>query len=176
MNGVRVKWVGWFRAGSSGRILWNFNVDFLLYPIKGKYFPTTLVTLSFWVWALLQVTVEDRTLILTLFLYVVLACREEAASMSCVTLCEQLLISRTREEKTVWLDALCKAIEELCKRKSSFKLRNGCSIPADMLKPPPYIKMDSIHKCMDCSANFGVMKRKHHCRSCGMVSEKNAMY
>ena len=67
MNGVRVKWVRWFRAGPSGWILWNFNMDFLLYPIKGKYFPTTLVTLSFWVWALLQVTVEDRTLILTLF-------------------------------------------------------------------------------------------------------------
>lgn len=79
------------------------------------------------------------------------------------------LYTQTCEEKTIWLDALCKAIEELCKRKSSFKLRNGCTIPVDMQKPPPYIKMDGIHKCMDCGASFGVMKRKHHCRSCGMV-------
>lgn len=62
------RWVRWFRVGSSGGILWNFNMDFLVYTKTGGYFLTTLVTVSFWVWALLQVTVEDRTLILT-FLY-----------------------------------------------------------------------------------------------------------
>jgi hypothetical protein len=74
------------------------------------------------------------------------------------------------EEKTNWLDALCTAIEELYKRKSSFKLGTECSSPVDMQKPPKYIKMDVIHKCMDCRASFGVIKRKHHCRACGMVS------
>jgi FYVE/RhoGEF/PH domain-containing protein 1 len=71
----------------------------------------------------------------------------------------------------MWLDALCEAIEELYKRKSSFKLGTECSSPVDMQKPPNYIKMDGIHKCMDCNASFGVMKRKHHCRACGLVSE-----
>lgn len=79
------------------------------------------------------------------------------------------LYTQTVEEKTSWLDALCTAIEELYKRKSSFKLGTECSSPVDMQKPPKYIKMDVIHKCMDCRASFGVIKRKHHCRACGMV-------
>jgi hypothetical protein len=74
------------------------------------------------------------------------------------------------EEKTSWLDALCTAIEELYKRKSSFKLGTECSSPVNMQKPQKYIKMDVIHKCMECRASFGVIKRKHHCRACGMVS------
>jgi hypothetical protein len=89
---------------------------------------------------------------------------------------QHLLVSRTREEKTVWLGALCKAIEDLYKRRSSFKVGKECSISVDMQKPPQYIKMDGVHKCMDCGASFGVMKRKHHCRACGLVSEKNEMY
>ncbi|XP_021930106.1 FYVE, RhoGEF and PH domain-containing protein 4-like [Zootermopsis nevadensis] len=79
------------------------------------------------------------------------------------------LYTQTVEEKTSWLDALCVAIEELYKRKSSFKLGTKCSSPVDAQKPPNYIKMDCIHKCMDCGGSFGVMKRKHHCRACGSV-------
>ena len=106
----------------------------------------------------------------------VLACPEEAAGMSCITWCEQLLVSRTREEKTFWLDALCMAIDKLYKRKSSFKVGKEDSIPMDLQNPPHYIKMDGIQKCMDCGASFGVMKRKHHCRACGLVSERIEMY
>jgi hypothetical protein len=69
---------------------------------------------------------------------------------------------------------MCKATEELYKRRSSFKVRKDIS--EDMQKPPQYIKMDGIQKCMDCGASFGVMKRKHHCRACGLVSERNEMY
>lgn len=79
------------------------------------------------------------------------------------------LYTQTLEEKTLWLNALCKAIEELCKRKSSFKVGTERSSPVELQKPPDYIKMDGIQKCMDCSASFGVMKRKHHCRACGSV-------
>ncbi|XP_069692894.1 FYVE, RhoGEF and PH domain-containing protein 2-like [Periplaneta americana] len=79
------------------------------------------------------------------------------------------LYTQTVEEKTGWLDALCLAVDELYKRKSSFKVGTECSSPVDMQKAPNYIKMDGIQKCMDCSANFGVMKRKHHCRACGLV-------
>lgn len=79
------------------------------------------------------------------------------------------LYTQTREEKTVWLDALCKAIEELYKRRSSFKVGKECSISEVMQKPPQCIKMDGIQKCMNCGASFGVMKRKHHCRACGLV-------
>lgn len=84
-----------------------------------------------------------------------------------------MFVVRTVEEKTSWLDALCVAIEELYKRKSSFKLGTKCSSPVDAQKPPNYIKMDCIHKCMDCGGSFGVMKRKHHCRACGSVSKSS---
>ena len=106
-----------------------------------------------------------------IFIFMVLACPEEAASMSLVTWCELLLVSREREEKTVWLDVLCKAVEDLCKRRSSFKVGKE----VDVQKPPQYVKMDGVNKCMDCGAGFGVMKRKHHCRACGLVSERNEM-
>ena len=106
----------------------------------------------------------------------VLACPDEAAGMSCVTWCEQLLVSRTHEEKTVWLDALCMAIDKLYKRKSSFRVGKECSIPMDLQNPPQLIKMDGVHKCMDCGASFGVMNWKHHCRACGLVSERNEMH
>jgi hypothetical protein len=86
---------------------------------------------------------------------------------------KHLFAIRTVEEKTSWLDSLCAAIEELDKRKSSFKLGTKCSSPVDVQKPPNYIKMDSTHKCMDCGASFGVMKRKHHCRACGLVSKSS---
>ncbi|PSN55791.1 hypothetical protein C0J52_02466 [Blattella germanica] len=79
------------------------------------------------------------------------------------------LYTQTVEEKSSWLDALCLAIEELYKRKSSFKIGTECSSPVDLQKPPHYIKMDGVQKCMDCGANFNVMKRKHHCRACGLV-------
>lgn len=75
------------------------------------------------------------------------------------------------EEKTSWQDAVRVAKEELCKRKSSFKLGTKCSSPVDVQKPPNYNKMDCTHRCMDCGASFGVMKRRHHCRACGSVSK-----
>jgi hypothetical protein len=79
------------------------------------------------------------------------------------------LYTQTHEEKMVWLDALCMAIDKLYKRKSSFKVGKECSMPMDLQNPPQYVKMDGVHKCMDCDASFGVMKRKHHCRACGLV-------
>jgi len=75
------------------------------------------------------------------------------------------LYTQEREEKTVWLDVLCKAVEDLYKRRSSFKVGKE----VDVQKPPQYVKMDGVNKCMDCGAGFGVMKRKHHCRACGLV-------
>ena len=89
--------------------------------------------------------------------------------MNLFCICFSLSYFRTVEEKSSWLDALCLAIEELYKRKSSFKIGTECSSPVDLQKPPLYIKMDGVQKCMDCGANFGVMKRKHHCRACGSV-------
>ncbi|KAG8212726.1 hypothetical protein J437_LFUL019655, partial [Ladona fulva] len=64
------------------------------------------------------------------------------------------------------------AIQELCQRKSSLKIGADNIAPIETeigKRAPNFIKMDSVAKCMDCSANFSVMKRKHHCRACGLV-------
>ncbi|CAH0485835.1 unnamed protein product [Peronospora farinosa] len=35
--------------------------------------------------------------------------------------------------------------------------------------PPRWIKDDFIEACVDCNVQFDLMKRKHHCRCCGLV-------
>jgi hypothetical protein len=167
-----------FRVGSSGRVLWTF----LMSLKKWGEFLTIVVTVSFWVWTLLCGDIwslnsyfDELYIYFDIFVFMVSACLK-GAGVSNVTWLKQLFIFRTLEEKTLWLNALCKAIEELCKRKSSFKVGTERSSPVELQKPPDYIKMDGIQKCMDCSASFGVMKRKHHCRACGSVSERNEMY
>ncbi|XP_046407118.1 FYVE, RhoGEF and PH domain-containing protein 4-like [Ischnura elegans] len=82
------------------------------------------------------------------------------------------LYTQTEVEKTSWLDALWQASQELCQRKSSLKIGADNIAPVETeigKRAPNFIKMDSVAKCMDCSANFSVMKRKHHCRACGLV-------
>lgn len=74
----------------------------------------------------------------------------------------------TAEEKGSWLNALLLAMQELHNRKSSLKI-SGAEGSELGRKAPILIKTDTITKCMDCSSHFGVMKRKHHCRCCGLV-------
>ena len=88
-----------------------------------------------------------------------------------------------------WLDALFQAMQELYRRKSSLRISpennstNGCVVAqssgssvhtatdADLGKRAPTLaRLDSVSRCKDCGGSFGVMRRKHHCHACGMVS------
>ncbi|KAK3929895.1 FYVE, RhoGEF and PH domain-containing protein 4 [Frankliniella fusca] len=97
------------------------------------------------------------------------------------------LYTQTSKEKEIWLDALFRAMQELSRRKSSFKFSpesdttNGCVVgqnddtsvsapDVDLGKRAPALKrMDSASRCKDCGGSFGVMRRKHHCHACGLV-------
>ena len=88
---------------------------------------------------------------------------------------------RTLEEKEAWLAALFCAIEETYRRKSSLKLSQpvdpheelgtACTgAPPLGSVPPLLVAMDTVSKCMKCSVQFSMVRRKNHCRACGNVS------
>lgn len=83
--------------------------------------------------------------------------------------------TRTIEEKEQWLEAFIRAIHETSQRKSSLKLHFNPDqriIDVDLgQKQPMLIRSDSVTKCMECGSQFTMVRRKHHCRACGAVSE-----
>ena len=36
-------------------------------------------------------------------------------------------------------------------------------------KQPHLLKLEAIHKCMECSQPFSMMRKKYNCRACGIV-------
>ncbi|KZC12515.1 PREDICTED: FYVE, RhoGEF and PH domain-containing protein 4-like [Dufourea novaeangliae] len=70
------------------------------------------------------------------------------------------LYTHAAEEKAAWLDALLDTMQEIIRRKASFKTGNVKTLG---------IKAEDVTKCMICHVIFSVMKRKHNCRACGIV-------
>ena len=101
------------------------------------------------------------------------------------------LYTGTREEKEAWIDALFAAMAELSRRKSSLRISPnpngsvqltvaGSSPSVESESPfggPPVLgrtapilaRLDSVSRCFHCQGQFSVMRRKHHCHSCGKV-------
>ena len=80
---------------------------------------------------------------------------------------------RTKREKEDWLESLFEAIKELYQKKSSLKLGREVLRPPDAeigKRQPHLLKLDAIHKCMECSQPFSMMRKKYNCRACGVVS------
>ncbi|XP_042239188.1 uncharacterized protein LOC121877476 isoform X2 [Homarus americanus] len=81
------------------------------------------------------------------------------------------LYTQTLEEKEQWLEAFIRAIHETSQRKSSLKLHFNPDqriVDVDLgQKQPMLIRSDSVTKCMLCSSQFTMVRRKHHCRACG---------
>ena len=80
---------------------------------------------------------------------------------------------RTRRGKEEWLAALFEAIKELYQRKSSLKIGREILRPCDPeigKKQPHILKLEAIHKCMECAQPFSMMRKKYNCRACGVVS------
>ncbi|XP_046449862.1 FYVE, RhoGEF and PH domain-containing protein 4-like isoform X3 [Daphnia pulex] len=94
------------------------------------------------------------------------------------------LYTGTQEEKEAWIDGLYAAMTELTRRKSSLRISpmqsqqqaRPPSLDADNSDSslgkaaPTLVRMDSVTRCFHCQGQFSVMKRKHHCYSCGRVA------
>jgi len=82
------------------------------------------------------------------------------------------IYTQTRREKEEWLAALFEAIKELYQRKSSLKIGREILRPCDSeigKKQPHILKLEAIHKCMECAQPFSMMRKKYNCRACGVV-------
>lgn len=71
------------------------------------------------------------------------------------------LYTHVAEEKAAWLEALFDTMQEMMKRKASLKTGDVKTL---------VVKTDDVSRCMICEVIFSVMKRKHNCRACGIVS------
>lgn len=98
------------------------------------------------------------------------------------------LYTGTPEEKEAWIDALYAAMTELTRRKSSLRISpmqthqqtRPPSLGSDDLligkTAPTLVRMDSVTRCFHCQGQFSVMKRKHHCYSCGKVRTRFRLF
>ena len=77
------------------------------------------------------------------------------------------LYTQSAQEKAAWLDALFETMEETLRRKASLKI-NDNNVSKNVTVTP--LKGEDATRCMVCEAVFSVMKRKHSCRACGIVS------
>ena len=97
------------------------------------------------------------------------------------------LYTSTPEEKEAWIDALYAAMTELTRRKSSLRISpmqpqppavtaRTAHLTEEQLQlgktAPTLVRMDSVSRCFHCQGQFSVMKRKHHCYSCGKVNNR----
>ncbi|XP_022240756.1 FYVE, RhoGEF and PH domain-containing protein 1-like isoform X2 [Limulus polyphemus] len=84
------------------------------------------------------------------------------------------LYTQTMKEKIAWMEALAKAVHDLTQRKSSLRIGELSSLEGMELgtRAPTFIKHDAINHCMVCGSQFNTfsLKRKHHCRACGIVA------
>ena len=77
------------------------------------------------------------------------------------------LYTHATAEKAAWLDALFQTMQEIMRRKASLKTGNTRT---------SLVRAVDVTRCMVCEAIFSVMKRKHNCRACGIVSSKYCFY
>ncbi|KAJ8683067.1 hypothetical protein QAD02_018859 [Eretmocerus hayati] len=70
------------------------------------------------------------------------------------------LYTHSAIEKAAWLDAFKETFREISRRKASLKTGND---------ETAVVKSDDVSRCMVCEVIFSVIKRKHNCRSCGIV-------
>ena len=73
-------------------------------------------------------------------------------------------------ERNSWLDALNTAIEDHNSRKATFFTNDTQRIECRMgLAPPIWVPDRRVSMCQQCTVEFTVLIRRHHCRACGQV-------
>ncbi|CAH1762736.1 10757_t:CDS:2, partial [Entrophospora sp. SA101] len=89
------------------------------------------------------------------------------------------IYSDTPEEKTSWINAIRNTKEEFLSAKRTLKIdSNFDSERKDIYKKrivenyhaPIWVPDSEADKCMNCSDEFTLFRRKHHCRACGIVN------
>ena len=86
------------------------------------------------------------------------------------------LRARDLKERNDWLEALNSAIEEFRSRKATFLAvdqLSGLSAGEEEhcvgSAAPVWIPDQRVTMCQECSTEFGLVVRRHHCRACGRV-------
>ncbi|CAB4428981.1 unnamed protein product [Rhizophagus irregularis] len=84
----------------------------------------------------------------------------------------------TQKEKESWINATRDAKEEYLSAKRTLKIDNNERLERkDLYKKrivenyhaPVWIPDSKADRCMNCSEEFTIFRRKHHCRACGKV-------
>lgn len=84
----------------------------------------------------------------------------------------------TQKEKESWINAIRDAKEEYLSAKRTLKIDNNEKLERkDLYKKrivenyhaPVWIPDSKADRCMNCSEEFTIFRRKHHCRACGKV-------
>ncbi|GBB97882.1 hypothetical protein RclHR1_00310010 [Rhizophagus clarus] len=84
----------------------------------------------------------------------------------------------TRKEKESWINAIRDAKEEYLSAKRTLKIDNNEKLErkdsykkriVENYHAPVWIPDSKADRCMNCSEEFTIFRRKHHCRACGKV-------
>jgi len=85
------------------------------------------------------------------------------------------VFAETQEEKDEWLADLNTQTKNLQLKRESFRTKsNGLDSSADSdlssaAEAPVWIPDDHVANCVLCQEDFGLLRRRHHCRACGQV-------
>ena len=72
------------------------------------------------------------------------------------------VVCETEEEKACWLESIYSAIEKSSKEHRQKKSNKNYMSPV-------WLPDEYTFDCMTCGVQFNILRRKHHCRNCGLI-------
>ncbi|EKE42622.1 hypothetical protein ENUP19_0047G0015 [Entamoeba nuttalli] len=77
------------------------------------------------------------------------------------------IIAANEQEKSDWVKDLKDAIDQCKSNSVLLKTPRDRKIEHKLVMKPVFVPDDQVKECMSCKKEFGVVRRKHHCRFCG---------